>query len=104
MGSILVFTRNGTIAAVAVSVLVATAVGFMMKPGFEGNAADVPFSVNRALKGDRLPQARPVRDTHHRSPFIFVPSAAGPRLVGCDPVFSPVTDPARARLYGRCLT
>lgn len=59
--------------------------------------------VNQFRKGDRLPlvhpgalnsQGRPMPDglqTRERTP------------VGCDPAFSPVSSPARAGVYGRCI-
>jgi len=69
-------------------------------------------SVNRSLKGDRLP--------------LFnsgVSNSTGPKLgvwpnelrapdrsqsreqmpVGCDPAFSPVSSPSLAKVYGRCM-
>jgi hypothetical protein len=64
------------------------------------------MTVNRALKGDRLP-AR----------YLAYPDAAGGERwrpdgalmpekipVGCDASFSPVSTPALALVYGRCMT
>jgi hypothetical protein len=66
-------------------------------------------SVNRALKGDRLPVARPsptrfdTRDmiTERPQPQQNIQRDAP---VGCDPLFSPISSPALAHLYRRCLT
>jgi hypothetical protein len=52
------------------------------------------ISVDRMHKADRLPQAsKPTKV----SPSANVPS-------GCDPAFSPVADPSRARIFARCIT
>jgi hypothetical protein len=61
-----------------------------------GNDQPVSISVNRAKKGDQLPSAALAAASVHR------PSSAtkGPPL-GCDPLFSSITDPAKARLYYR---
>jgi hypothetical protein len=71
---------------------------------------------NRAAKGDRitviskgfvLPQVTvremsrstpaPMRATHNRNAAPAIP-------VGCDPVASPIVEPALARVIGRCLS
>jgi hypothetical protein len=57
-------------------------------------------SVNRIHKGDRLPLAlkltstisSPIVSTMPRAPF------------GCDPAFSRAADPARAHIFGRCIS
>jgi hypothetical protein len=69
------------------------------------------MSVNHFRKGDRLPLLHPGS--------LNVPSNQGvwqgQRLpnglqtqeqtpLGCDPAFSPVSSPARAVVYGRCMT
>ena len=66
-------------------------------------------SVNRALKGDRLPvtvvlrDATRTRDTSSERPDVQ-PKIKRDAPVGCDPLFSPISAPALAHLYRRCLT
>jgi hypothetical protein len=67
-----------------------------------GNDQPVSISVNRAKKGDQLPSAALAAASVHRPSSATSLSAApkGPPL-GCDPLFSSITDPAKARLYYR---
>lgn len=69
------------------------------------NAQDEPMvsvSVNRINKGDRLIPVVANRMQQHSNSTPTVPSGI---LVpfGCDPAFSPVTDPRRAHFFGRCV-
>jgi hypothetical protein len=68
--------------------------------GTIGNATSAKLattSVDRTHKGDRLPsQFRLDKSKTTKAP-IFVPA-------GCDPAFSPVADPERSRIFGRCVT
>ena len=62
-------------------------------------------SVNRFRKGDRLPLV----DTRALPPGPQMPDgleiqSQGKVPLGCDPAFSPVTSPALANLYGRCMS
>ena len=56
------------------------------------NANAASNSVDRTAKSDRL---RPVLGVAHLPTY---------RPVGCEPAFSPVADPVRARFFGRCIT
>jgi hypothetical protein len=75
-----------------------------------GHAAPA-FSVNRALKGDRLPLFHPLVDQRSDPPAAARRDLPGPdglqtqRKVplGCDPAFSPVSAPSLSTLYGRCM-
>lgn len=71
-----------------------------------GAAGDVPaagVSVNRALKGDRLPSAATPKRSAARAPAAGVfPASPEHAPVGCDRAFSPIADPARANIYKRC--
>ncbi|MFY9696467.1 MAG: hypothetical protein WA776_11090 [Xanthobacteraceae bacterium] len=75
-----------------------------------GGAGDVPstpgFTVNRALKGDRLPMHEALNASAWQTEFRSVARASVPRdiPVGCDPAFSPVASPRLAFVYGRCLS
>jgi hypothetical protein len=58
----------------------------------------VAHSANPAKKGDRLPMTSAAMSFYTKS------SSPGRLPLGCDPMFSPIADPAHARLYGRCMT
>jgi acyl-CoA synthetase (AMP-forming)/AMP-acid ligase II len=80
------------------------AVAAMASPG-AGSDRTVSVSVNRMNKGDRLPSAaKATVHLNHSSPATRLSaSPKGPPL-GCDPLFSSITDPAKARLYYRRCT
>jgi hypothetical protein len=66
------------------------------------NNQSVLISVNRTNKGDRLRSAAgPIRHPESSSAAtkLSVPPHGPP--LGCDPLFSPIADPAKARLYYR---
>ena len=58
-------------------------------------------SVDRTHKGDQLSPAfnfpRPADNSKSTKMPTIVPS-------GCDPAFSPVAEPERSRIFGRCIT
>jgi hypothetical protein len=57
---------------------------------------------NPAKKGDRLPMTDAAKA---RTPSFYMKSSSPRRPpLGCDPMFSPIADPAHASLYGRCMT
>ncbi len=64
------------------------------------------FTVNCEFKGDRLPIVSPtnsaVSRNELRSPRRSLASEEIP--IGCEPAFSPVTNPHLANYYGRCST
>lgn len=67
-------------------------------------------SVNRFRKGDRLPLFRPGTLNGQTNPGagrgLRMPDGLQTRErtpLGCDPAFSPVSSPVRARVYGRCI-
>lgn len=72
-----------------------------------GSAASTPsFTVNREFKGDRLPVVSSANAAVSRNE---IDSQKRSRLqdkipVGCEPAFSPVTNPRLASYYGRCAT
>lgn len=69
-------------------------------------------SVNRALKGDRMAVtvvSRVSRDATGAREVVTDRPVPRPNIkrdapVGCDPLFSPITTPALAHLFRRCLT
>ncbi len=62
--------------------------------------------VNRAGKGDRLPSTRPTLVPHESeaplAPVRTVPQREVP--AGCDQAFSPISAPALAHVFRRCVT
>jgi len=61
-------------------------------------------SVNRTQKGDRLVQSSAARVSQRafRSIQMFPVLEMVP--LGCEPAFSPITDPRLEKIFGRCLT
>ena len=66
-------------------------------PGFSPPA--LTTSVNRALKGDRLPAA--AGPGRLGSPARALPRAQIP--FGCEAAFSPIASPALAHIFRRCM-
>ena len=60
-------------------------------------------NVNRINKGDRLPLAPTLTARSNSSSSTIRLSPKGPPL-GCDPLFSPIADPIKVRLYYRRCT
>ena len=58
------------------------------------------ISVNRTDEGDRLPL------TIEHTPSISSPSVStlSRPPIGCEPAFSRAADPARAHIFGRCIS
>jgi hypothetical protein len=84
--------------------IVAGLVGATNAPGaVPGADTETVVSVNRAVKGDRLPTTLTQLAHPKLSPTT---EASKPVLkrppLGCDPAFSPVADPARGGIYNRC--
>jgi hypothetical protein len=60
-------------------------------------------SINRINKSDRLTPALIQQAQQRLSPLAERAKTSLQRpLLGCDPAFSPVADPARASIYKRC--
>ena len=73
------------------------------KAGMEAAMA-VPIptvDVNRTLKGDRLPTAKP---DQLGSPVRSLPLPRARIPPGCDAAFSPISSPSQAQIFGRCTT
>jgi hypothetical protein len=68
-----------------------------------GLTAKPAYSVNRDLKGDRLPLPSEINSAVSRNESRS-PAPAREIPVGCDPSFSPVSAPQLAYIYGRCTT
>ena len=72
-----------------------------------GFAVSTPaVSVDRSLKGDRLPVGDPAisvaPDWQHE--FSATPETGRAHIpIGCDPSFSPISSASAAGVYGRCV-
>lgn len=92
--------RNFVIMAIA---MLAGAIlsGAVNAPGIAKGEQRIAIVTNSGKKGDRLP----ITLTAHAAkalPFKAVQSAGKRPPFGCDPMFSPIADPAQAGLYRRC--
>lgn len=83
--------------AIAVGLIAGAFPAVVSTPGV-AKTAQQTVSVNRTNKGDRLPL--------ERTSAVSLPGAAvkAHPPVGCDPAFSRVADPARAHIFGRCIS
>lgn len=105
----LLFVRiAGAFAVTSLALFLVGLVPFLDAPNAgAGPAANAPsFTVNHEFKGDRLPVVSRGNAAVSRSD---IDSQLGSRLqakipVGCEPAFSPVTNPRLASYYGRCAT
>jgi hypothetical protein len=72
------------------------------RAGTDQSVSAVSISVNRAKKGDQWPSAAPPA-AYLNSVSTATKLSAQPKgpPLGCDPLFSSITDPAKARLYYR---
>jgi len=62
-----------------------------------------PFSVNRELKGDRLPISNVTPPGSHTGSSVEQ-SEPDQIPVGCEGSFSPISAPRFGRVFGRCTT
>ncbi len=88
---------KGAIAVVGCAVLFCVA----NEPGTAQYERRTAIVSNSAKKGDRLPTSAAKAPTPS---FYAKPSSPRRPPLGCDPMFSPIADPAHASLYGRCMT
>jgi hypothetical protein len=63
--------------------------------GHANEAKFASISVDRMHKGDRLPSNHGQLENN---------SNATKLPAGCDPAFSPVAEPERSQIFGRCIT
>jgi hypothetical protein len=96
-------------AALLLSGLIAGAICALTSPVTADNAKTLTISVNRASKGDRLPQAprvEPTRrpDRHDSNSIENRPPSQAPRQtpIGCESAFSPVAHPGRSDILTFC--
>lgn len=95
-----------TVAAAVLSCFAAGGLGAAWAPVPDATAKGEPtVIVNRANKGDRLPSAATLDAYLKRSlSTTATPRASNRPPVGCEPVFSPIVNPANAYIYKRCAT
>jgi hypothetical protein len=97
------FALKNAVAIAVVSCLIAG--GFtaaVTTAGAARSAQPGTVSVNRTNKGDRLPREVTLNRASAISAALM--SAARRPPIGCDPAFSPIVDPARAHIFGRCIS
>lgn len=97
---------RATVAAAALSCFAAGGLGAAWIPVPDAAAKTEPtMIVNRVNKGDRLPSAAALRAYLKRSlSTTATPQTSKRPPVGCEPVFSPIVNPANAYIYRRCAT
>jgi len=92
------------VVGVLVALFTASFISFPSFPSTGVFALSPPISVNRALKGDRLPLVEPTA-LPHRLGLPASPGQAQSRVkvpVGCDSAFSPISSPQLAHVFRRC--
>jgi hypothetical protein len=88
---------KGLVAAAAAVGLIAGAFPAAVSTPGAARTAQHTVSVNRTAKGDRLP-------LEGTSAVLLPMTVKAHPPVGCDPAFSRVADPARAHIFGRCIS
>ncbi|MFZ0095301.1 MAG: hypothetical protein WBX05_16865 [Pseudolabrys sp.] len=88
-------------AACLFSCFIAGGISLLTSPVTADNAAVVTISVNRAIKGDRLPLPPMAQPIQHNS----ISEKPIPRHtpLNCEPAFSPIAEPAQAHVLKYCL-
>jgi hypothetical protein len=92
------------IAAVAFALVAASLGSFPSLSTTGAGLSSTPAaSVNRALKGDRLPTVTPTAWQHEFRPPVTPLQSRARVPVGCDTSFSPISSPRLANVFQRCL-
>ena len=87
------------IASAGLVFMTAGALATVTAPNGSGGEQAALVSVDRANKGDRLPDALHPK-AHVSSSLLTTTPKRLP--LGCDPAFSSLADPMRAHIYKRC--
>ena len=94
-------------AGVMLALFTASFIAFPSFPSTGMFASNPAPSVNRVLKGDRLPLIGRAMQTHEESPTLpaspVQPAAGGRVPVGCEAAFSPISAPQLATIFRRCV-
>lgn len=99
----------GAIGILSIVFLLVSLDPFLAAAPLAGLARTPQVTVDRSLKGDLLPlfNAGIARSNGARPAELGAKERSQQREqipVGCDPAFSPVSSPALAKIYGRCMT
>ncbi|MGA7790597.1 MAG: hypothetical protein WCA56_20815 [Xanthobacteraceae bacterium] len=100
----------GALGVTSLAFLIVGLIPFLGAAPSAGAGYDAPaFTVNREFKGDRLPVGPDINAAFSRAVTRSQQRSQGPQgpqemPIGCDPAFSPVTNPKLAYYYGRCTT
>jgi hypothetical protein len=95
-------------AAVGLAAVVLGFISFPSLPSASLFSLVSPVSVDRTLKGDRLPLTARLDKPQMPAPTILPTQSAMPMQarvpvpVGCDRAFSPISAPRLAHVFGRC--
>jgi hypothetical protein len=95
--------RNGSM-QFASAVMLAAVLAGVVCVATSGLANETKFattSVDRMHKGDRLSPASGIAWPQDNSKATKAPTIVP---AGCDRAFSPVAEPERSRIFGRCIT
>src|SRR5271156_1618669 len=108
MAKLLMLRIAGALGTTSLALLVVGLIPFLSAgpTAGAGLAAGTPaFTVNRAIKGDRLPLPSDINSAVSRIGLGPQPHWMAREIpVGCDPAFSPVSSPRLSYIYGRCMT
>jgi len=84
--------------------MTAGALATVTAPNDRGGGHAALVSVDRANKGDRLPDALSPKTHANRSLVTTTPQTPPQQSpLGCDAAFSSLADPTRAHIYKRCM-
>jgi hypothetical protein len=98
------YSLKEAIAAIVLSCFIAGGVGAVTGPSVADSSEILATSVNRTHKGDRLPQvALSHRQPNTSSSTQMAPASPKRTPLGCDPAFSPISAPALAHIFQRCM-
>jgi len=94
--------RRHLAGALVASAMIAAGLTALTQPSDARNKPMFKTTVDRTHKGNRLPEAVPLASSRRNS-GSREPSKSNdrPRL-GCESAFSPVAEPERADIFGRC--
>jgi hypothetical protein len=94
--------KHTTIIAVLGCLMISSVAAIDATRASGSQSVSLSVAVNRINKGDRLPSiAKPAAALSAPSATKVSAPPKGPPL-GCDPLFSPIAEPAKARVYRRC--
>jgi len=78
-------------------------VGTVLTVGQSAAGSSSAKAINRVPKGDRLPEGSLVKQNPSLPSSFERELPSSKPILGCDPAFSSIADPARSHIYGRCM-